>query len=111
MLAGGAAADCFLYLSASDGTASAAGHDTNSYFNHAPGDRIDLSALDTKLSTLGTNDAFAFRAQAQGFSGGGTEVTYVTVVGGIKIMADNAGDGVADFCAPYGAGLPGLARL
>ena len=41
LLAGGAAADRFIYLSASDSTASAAGRDTISNFNHAPGDQID----------------------------------------------------------------------
>lgn len=97
LLSGGANADRFVFLSAADSTANATGRDKIADFRHAQGDKIDISALDANINTTGVNDMFTFRSAAAGFSGNGAEVTYVTVVGGIKVIADNNGDAIADF--------------
>ncbi len=97
LLSGGSAADRFIFGSAADSTANAAGRDTISDFSRSQGDRIDISSLDADLASTATNEAFTFRSAVQGFTGNGAEVTFVSVAGGIKVMADNNADGVADF--------------
>lgn len=97
LMAGGGAADRFVFKVQSDSTVAAAGRDTISDFNHAAGDRIDLSAMDADLTSTTTNEAYAFRTTAQGFSGNGAEVTWRAVAGGVRVLADSDGDGAADF--------------
>ncbi len=95
-LRGGAGADRFVYKTQSDSK--------NSYsadfivdFKHSQGDKIDLSAMDADLTTLGTNESFTFRTAIEGFSGNGAEVMCVKQGPGFKVLADSDGNGVADF--------------
>jgi serralysin len=61
-------------------------------FNHAEGDRIDLSGLDAIAG--GVDDAFSI---VGAFTGQAGELTLTTVTGGYQVSTDMNGDGVADF--------------
>lgn len=96
-LSGGAGGDHFVFLKLTDSTAVTAGRDTIRDFHHAQGDKIDLSAIDANVNTTTTNEAYSFRTAAQGFSGVAGQVTYVVMTGGVRVLADSDGNGLADF--------------
>ena len=90
-LTGGAGDDLFVYASLAH--SPAVGRDR--IIGFAPGDRIDLSAIDAVVATSG-DDAFTFIG-ANAFSGTAGELR-VDGAGGVwAVSADVNGDGFADF--------------
>lgn len=69
--------------------------DTIVDFNHNQHDKIDLTGIDAKTSTM-TNDAFNFIGNGA-FSGTAGELRYELVDGNTVVSADTNGDGNADF--------------
>ena len=93
-LRGGHGADTFTYETLRDTTRLAARSDTIADFDHAQGDRIDLSAIDAVRG--GQDPAFTFIGDAA-FSGAKGELRFEVVDGGVLVSGNvNAGD-VADF--------------
>ncbi len=92
-LAGGPAADTFVWWSTGDSPLGAA--DTILDFNRIAQDRIDLSRIDADPTTP-ADDAFAF-VGTNAFSGGRGELRYEIVDGNAHVFADVNGDTVPDF--------------
>ena len=96
LLIGGGGADRFVFA-ADDlaGSSKTAGtFDTIRDFKHGDFDRIDLSAIDA--DTLGAGDqAFLFIGSAA-FHNHAGELRYEAVTGGIFVLGDTDGDGIAD---------------
>lgn len=97
ILTGGGHADRFVYLSAADSTAAAAGRDIITDFWSGEGDRIDLRTIDADGRT--TNGDTAFRFVSHGFTGAGAEIQAVPAgaLHTMLLLADIDGDRQADF--------------
>jgi serralysin len=92
---GGRGADTFLFLDARDVGTDPAGTDMIVDFNHAEGDRIDLSAIDADVTSVG-QQAFTFIGDS-GFTNTAGELRYAFVENHQTVlMADVDGDGLAD---------------
>ncbi|URK86991.1 protease [Rhizobium sp. RCAM05350] len=94
-LYGGAGADRFVFASSSQSTVSSTGRDTIFDFSGAGGDRIDLSSIDAKTTSLG-NQGFTFIGTAT-FHGTAGELRYVKTSSDTYVYGDVNGDGTADF--------------
>jgi VCBS repeat-containing protein len=93
-LVGGAGGDIFKFSSVSD--TSVTNPDRIFDFDeNASGELIDLSAIDAKLVTPGTNDAFAFAGQTATVTA--NSINWFQQGGNTFIQGDNNGDNVADF--------------
>jgi Ca2+-binding RTX toxin-like protein len=89
-LAGGTSGDHFVFDS------SAGGVDTIADFNTVEHDRIDLTLIDAN-TTLAGDQAFVFIG-AQAFHNVAGELRFVVLSGGgVTVMGDTNGDGIADF--------------
>ncbi|MDB5552072.1 MAG: hemolysin-type calcium-binding repeat family protein [Rhizobium sp.] len=95
ILTGGADADQFIYLSAKDSTAKAAGQDTIIDFNQGQGDQINLKAIDADSRT-GGNQKFDFIDDGP-FHGHAGELRFKIVLDDTFIYGDTNGDKKADF--------------
>ncbi|WP_225768322.1 S8 family serine peptidase [Inquilinus sp. Marseille-Q2685] len=93
-LIGGAGADRFAYTHVLQSPVGA-GADLITDFSRAPGDRIDLSAIDAHTGIAG-NQTFGFIGTAL-YSHHAGELRYVTRDGVTTIGGDINGDGVSDF--------------
>lgn len=92
---GGAGADTFIFLSVADSTVAKAGLDTILDFSQAQKDKIDLSAIDAKVST-GIDNSFTFIGTAA-FSQKEGQLRYKVSGGDTFIYGDTNGDGASDF--------------
>jgi Ca2+-binding RTX toxin-like protein len=92
-LTGGAQADRFIFNSITE-SRSGGGRDTIVDFNHAQGDRIQLSAIDANTKLAG-NQAFSFIGTAA-FSGVAGQLRYVKIGADSHIYSDINGDRVID---------------
>lgn len=95
LLNGGADADTFIFLSVADSTVGTAGLDTILDFSQAQKDKIDLSAIDAKVST-GIDNSFTFIGTAA-YSQKEGELRYKVSGGDTFIYGDTNGDGSSDF--------------
>ncbi|MGL4965691.1 MAG: beta strand repeat-containing protein [Inquilinus sp.] len=93
-LTGGGGADRFVYSAVGD-SAVGANRDVITDFNHAQGDRIDLSAIDANGGVLG-NAAFTFIGTGL-YTGVAGQLRYAVGGGQTVIAGDVNGDGVSDF--------------
>jgi len=93
-LIGGAGADSFIYESISDSRLNNS-VDLISDFNHAQGDRVDLSAIDANTTITG-NQAFSFIGTSL-YTGIAGQVRYVSDGAVTTIAGDINGDKVSDF--------------
>ncbi|WP_343712466.1 calcium-binding protein [Inquilinus sp.] len=93
-LTGGAGADRFAYGGTAE-SAVGANADRITDFNHAQGDRIDLSAIDASTALAG-NQAFSFIGTGL-YTGVAGQLRYVVSGGVTTIAGDVNGDKVSDF--------------
>lgn len=101
VLAGGGGADHFIFTAPLDSTVAKAGRDLITDFSHDQHDRIDLSLIDAKVSTVGIDDAFHLIGTAA-FSGQEGELRYGFHHGHTLISGDVDGNGIADFQIEFG---------
>jgi Ca2+-binding RTX toxin-like protein len=90
-LVGGGGADIFVFADTPGGV----GVDTIGDFSTAQHDKIDLSGLDANTMLAG-DQPFVFIGTAA-FHGVAGELRYALASGGVTVMGDTNGDGVADF--------------
>ena len=103
-LTGGLGADQFVFANVFD-SGTGAGFDIITDFNHAEGDRIDLSGIDANRHAAG-DASFTFLGTAA-FTGAGAELRVVAVTDGWRVLADLDGDRTADFILTLsGSNLP-----
>ncbi|NVP54442.1 calcium-binding protein [Mycoplana rhizolycopersici] len=95
-LFGGKGKDIFLFKSLLDSTSEKSGRDTVSDFSQKQGDRINLSAIDAKYTTI-RNEAFTFIGRDK-FSEKAGELRYEKKGGDTYVYADVDADGKADLC-------------
>ena len=88
------AADFFVYSSIIESTVNLLGRDTIIDFWRADGDKIDLSAIDADINTVGIDDAFNFISNV-GFSIVAGQLRYDASFN--LVQGDVDGDGAADF--------------
>ena len=94
-LTGGAGADRFVYGAVAESEVGA-NADRITDFNHAEGDRIDLSAIDANTA-VADNQAFTFIGNAA-FTHHAGELRFAVLSPGVTAIAgDVNGDGVSDF--------------
>ncbi|OYU36501.1 matrixin family metalloprotease [Novosphingobium sp. PASSN1] len=93
-LKGGSGADTFVFF-VGDSAAKHFDADGIIDFNHAQGDRIDLSGIDAVRSSSG-DQAFAFIG-TKPFTAAGQIHVVDSIVNGLYIEGDTNGDGKADF--------------
>ena len=94
-LRGGGSADRFVFQSVAESTAAANGRDTIVDFDHAHGDRIELSLVDANAFKNG-NQAFHFIGLTP-FTHNQGELRYTFTNGDTLIQGDVNGDAKADF--------------
>jgi Ca2+-binding RTX toxin-like protein len=94
-LVGGSNADYFVYADGPVPGGSGLGVDTIMDFSHSTGDKLDLSGLDANTG-VGGDQAFTFIG-ANSFHGIAGELRFATISGGVAVMGDTNGDGLADF--------------
>jgi serralysin len=96
IMSGGADADTFGFFFTSETGKTAKTRDVITDFNHAEGDKIDLSVIDAIKGTVG-NDPFHLTANSGlgGFTHSAGELRIVSAKGGAIVSGD--GDGKADF--------------
>ncbi|MBI2717367.1 MAG: hypothetical protein HYX36_01190, partial [Rhizobiales bacterium] len=94
-LNGGLGADTFVFDSLTSSLPGSGNYDAIYDFNHAEGDRIDLSQIDANSGVVG-DQAFTFIGTAA-FTKHAGELNYKAAGSGIMISADVNGDGIADF--------------
>jgi len=94
-LTGGANADHFVYADGPVPGGAGLGVDTITDFSHSLGDQLDLSGLDAN-TTVGGDQAFTFIGAAA-FHNIAGELRFAAISGGVAVMGDTNGDGVADF--------------
>ena len=96
IMTGGTGSDSFVFAGGDFAGTSATTCDLIMDFNHAEGDKIDLSAVDANTASAATNEAFAFiGSDAFGHIAGQLRVAVMT--GGVMLQGDTNGDGIADF--------------
>lgn len=93
-LTGGVGADSFWFYKTGDSSRNIRRSDTITDFNHADGDKIELSAIDAVKGR--GNDAFHFVGNAA-FSGVAGELRFQVSHGDTLVSGDVNGDGKADF--------------
>jgi hypothetical protein len=91
-LTGGLGADRFVYQYLADSKGTGSGRDQIIDFNHAEGDKIDLSAIDAKQGLAG-DQAFALVSYYTQSAG---QLMVVQEAGGYTVKADVNGDGASD---------------
>ncbi len=94
-LTGGSNADHFVYADGPVPGGAGLGVDTITDFSHTTGDKIDLSGLDANI-TLGGDQAFTFIGSTA-FHNVAGELRFAPISGGVAVMGDTNGDGIADF--------------
>ena len=94
-LTGGSSADHFVYADGPAPGGSGLGVDTITDFSHTIGDKLDLSGIDAN-TTAGGDQTFTFIGSAA-FHNIAGELRFATILGGVAVMGDTNGDGVADF--------------
>jgi Ca2+-binding RTX toxin-like protein len=87
-LTGGTGADHFVF-------ADGGGVDTIADFSTADGDKIDLTGIDADTTQAG-DQAFTFIGTSA-FHNVAGELRYIVVAGGVTVLGDTNGDGIADF--------------
>ena len=95
MLTGGVGADRFVFTTFHD-SRTGADADRITDFSRAPGDTIDLSAIDANTAGILGNQAFTFIGSSL-YTGAGQLRAVNTSPGIITIAGDYNGDGVSDF--------------
>jgi Ca2+-binding RTX toxin-like protein len=96
IMTGGGGADHFVFLALRDSTVAGAGRDLIADFSHGQHDRIDLSQIDAKAATVGTDDAFHLIGMAA-FGGHAGELRCWSANSHTFISGDVDGDKRADF--------------
>lgn len=98
ILSGGADADTFSFFFTSDSGKTAKTRDVITDFNHAEGDKIDLSVIDAIKGTVG-NDPFHLTVNSGlgGFTHSAGELRIASTTGGSIVSGDVNGDGKPDF--------------
>lgn len=94
-LYGGNGKDTFVFKSYLDSSTGKSGRDSIFDFSQKQGDRINLSAIDAKYSTI-RNEAFTFIGRDE-FSDKAGELRYAKKDGDTFVYADVDADGKADF--------------
>jgi VCBS repeat-containing protein len=95
-LTGGTGADVFKFTATSDSSTNHSLSDVITDFNHAEGDKIDLSAIDAKTQSGNTGDqAFTFIA-TENANTVANSITWTHSGGDTIIHIDNTGDTTAD---------------
>ncbi|WP_395682658.1 calcium-binding protein, partial [Inquilinus sp.] len=95
VLTGGGGADRFVFGAVSHSAAGSANADQITDFNHAQGDRIDLSAIDANGGAAG-DQAFSFLGTGA-YTGVAGQLRYVVSGSDVVIAGDVDGDKVSDF--------------
>ncbi|MGL4964406.1 MAG: M10 family metallopeptidase C-terminal domain-containing protein [Inquilinus sp.] len=94
-LTGGAGTDSFIFATTGESPSTAAGRDLITDFNHAQGDRIDLSLIDADTGAAG-DQAFTYIGAAL-FTGVAGQLHTWIDAGKTIVSGDVNGDKVADF--------------
>ncbi|WP_294109670.1 right-handed parallel beta-helix repeat-containing protein [Sphingomonas sp.] len=97
VMTGGAGRDTFIYRPGDFAGGLAASRDTITDFSVLDGDIINLSLIDANSNTGSVNEAFSF-VGTNAFQKVAGQLRYEAIDGGVNVMGDTNGDGVADFC-------------